>query len=227
MGVVEGAPAIALAAVDKARGVPPHRTPVLRAVNLVVAQGEKASLVGPSGSGKSTLLALVAGLLHPDTGTVTIGGVSMTSLDDRGRARQRARQVGIALQQDNLVPFLTARENVELALGFGLRPPRGAARRRSRALLARFGVDHRRDHLPRHLSGGEAQRVALAVSMANEPMVLLADEVVGQLDATTAGQVIEEVLQGDFALLYVTHDRALADLADTRHRLHDLTVVPG
>lgn len=200
--------------------------PVLADVSLTLFPGDKASLVGPSGSGKSTLLALIAGLLRPDEGTVEIEGDVMSSLDDRSRARLRASRIGIALQSDNLIPFLSARENVELALAFGRSVSRRGAREKADELLARFGVGHRADHRPRELSGGEAQRVALAVAIANEPMLLLADEVVAQLDADTAGQVVDEVFHGNFAVLYVTHDIELADRATRRFELHEGQVRP-
>lgn len=205
-------------------------TPVLRDVDLELRAGDKASLVGPSGSGKSTLLSLIAGLLRPDTGTVEIDGVAVDSLGDNDRARIRSDRVGIALQADNLIPFLSARENVELALGFHPDRRRGRARRaeaRTRALdlLDRFAVAHRSEHRPRHLSGGEAQRVALAVSMANDPSVLLADEVVAALDGATASRVVDAVLDGPFAVLYVTHDLELADRVDHRFAIADQRVV--
>ena len=162
----------------------------------------------------------MAGLLRPDDGTIEIDSVAMSDLDDSARARLRAEQIGIALQSDNLIPFLSARENVELALAFGSRY-RGGTRRQARELLDRFEVGHRESHLPRHLSGGEAQRVSLAVATANDPALLLADEVVASLDGETAGRVIEEVLAGDFAVLYVTHDHELADLVEQRYALVD------
>ena len=193
---------------------------VLRDVDLVINPGEKASLIGPSGSGKSTLLSLMAGLLRPDAGTVLVDGVAMGELGDAQRARLRADRIGIALQSDNLIPFLTARENVEVAMGFaGHHRHRARVRGLALELLERFGVADRAGHRPRHLSGGEAQRVALAVAVANEPAVLLADEVVAQLDGDTAGEVVDEVLAGPFAVLYVTHDVALADRVEFRYRL--------
>ena len=202
---------------------------VLRGVGLVIAPGEKASLVGVSGSGKSTLLSLIAGLLRPDAGTVEVDGVAISALDDRDRARLRADRIGIALQADNLIPFLSARENVEVALAFSSRHKGRVARRSqrraasARALehLDRFGVAHRAHHRPRHLSGGEAQRVALAVSVANEPALLLADEVVAQLDAETAAHVMDAVIDAPFAVLFVTHDLRLADLVERRYELAD------
>ena len=195
---------------------------VLDRVELVIQPGEKASLIGPSGSGKSTLLSLIAGLLRPDSGTIEVDGVPMGLLDEAERARLRARRIGIALQFDNLIPFLSAQENVELSLSFG-KAFRGtrATKRRALELLEQLGVGHRARHRPRQLSGGEVQRVALAVAIANQPALLLADEVVAQLDGETAGHVITEVLEAEFAVLYVTHQAALADRAERRYRLHE------
>jgi putative ABC transport system ATP-binding protein len=211
------------------------REPILEGLNLTIQRGEKVSLIGPSGSGKSTLLMLIAGLLRPDRGTVSIEGISMGDLDDRDRSLVRARRIGIALQADNLIPFLTAQENVALALSFGPESfgaesfgsdhGAGSANEWTMALLEQFGVAHRARHRPRHLSGGEAQRVALAVSVANDPDLLLADEVVAQLDASTASGVIDEVLGGDFAVLYVTHDVSIADHAEQRYALVDRRLV--
>jgi ABC-type lipoprotein export system ATPase subunit len=219
-------PVVRVHEVSKSYGLPNNRTVVLRGANLTILPGEKASLVGPSGSGKSTLLSLIAGLLRPDAGAIEIDAVAMSDLDDQARARLRADRIGIALQSDNLIPFLTARENVELALAFTSGHRRRSARARALMLLERFGVAHRGQHRPRQLSGGETQRVALAVSMANEPALLLADEVVAQLDGDTAARVIDEVLTADFAVLYVTHDVAIADLADSRYALTEQGVHP-
>jgi putative ABC transport system ATP-binding protein len=198
---------------------------VLRGLDLTVLDGQKCSLIGPSGCGKSTLLLLIAGLLRPDSGTILIDAEPTTRLDDRARARIRANRIGIALQSDNLIPFLSARENVEIALAFATRSRRDRARTRARTrameLLEQFGVAHRAHQKPRQLSGGEAQRVALAVSMANEPALLLADEVVAQLDEETAAGVIAQVLAADYAVLYVTHEVAIADLAEHRYALVD------
>ena len=201
-------------------------TVVLEDVDLTITAGEKASLVGPSGSGKSTLLALVAGLLRPDSGTVSIDGMAYSELGERDRAQIRADRIGIALQSDNLIPFLSARENVELALSFSSAArSRRAVRARAGELLDGLGLTDRAHHMPRHLSGGEAQRVALAVAMANEPALLLADEVVAALDGDTAGRVVEMVLEADFAVLFVTHHVALADRVDSRYELVDRRVV--
>lgn len=193
----------------------------LRGVNFAINAGDKASLIGPSGCGKSTLLSLIAGLLRPTSGTVEINGVAMSDLDDRARANLRASRIGIALQSDNLISFLTAQENVELAHAFSSRRSRRGARASAIGLLERFGVAHCAKLHPRQLSGGETQRVALAVALANEPAVLLADEVVGQLDGDTATRVINEVLSSDFAVLFVTHDITLADRVEHRYALVD------
>lgn len=214
-------PIVRLADVSKAYGSAVDVRPVLRGLDLIIERGQKTSLIGPSGSGKSTLMSLIAGLLRPTAGTVEIDGVEMGRLDDTARAGLRARRIGIALQSDNLIPFLTACENVELAMAFAPSGSRRSARARALELLDRFGVGGRAQHRPRQLSGGEAQRVSLAVAMANDPALLLADEVVGQLDSETAGRVVDDVLAADFAVLLVTHDVALADLADHRYEIRD------
>jgi putative ABC transport system ATP-binding protein len=208
--------------VAKAYGTDETRTVVLESVDLLIHDEEKVSLVGPSGSGKSTLLSLIAGLIAPDAGRISIGGVAMDGLGDKGRAALRARHVGVVLQSDNLIPFLTAQENVELATAFT--GGRGS-RDRARELLVALGVDHRRDHLPRRLSGGEAQRVSIAVALANEPTLLLADEVVGQLDRATADHVVDVLFGADLAVLFVTHDEALAARGERQLRLVDGSVV--
>jgi putative ABC transport system ATP-binding protein len=194
---------------------------VLEDVDLTIEPGQKVSLIGPSGSGKSTLLSLIAGLLRPDDGAIEIEGVALHDLDDDGRAALRSHRIGIALQADNLIPFLSALENVELALSFG-----GQRERRSqaRSLLERMGVAYCAHHFPRQLSGGEAQRVALAVALANNPRLLLADEMVAQLDATTANAVVSDIFASDLAVLFVTHNPTLADQADLRLRLRNRQV---
>jgi putative ABC transport system ATP-binding protein len=212
--------------VSKSYGTGPNRLHVLDGVDLDLRRGETTSLIGRSGSGKSTLISLIAGLMRPDAGRIHIGGQQTDELDEAGRARLRAERIGVVLQSDNLIPFLTAVENVELAMGFA------AGRRsddRARELLVELGLADRLHHLPRHLSGGEAQRVAVAVALANEPDLLLADEVVGQLDSATAAHVTELVFaasrERDLAVLYVTHDEQLARKAQHALRLADRRVV--
>ncbi|MBA3653086.1 MAG: ABC transporter ATP-binding protein [Actinobacteria bacterium] len=212
-----------LDAVSKSYESPGGTTIVLAGADLTVERGEKVSLMGPSGSGKSTLLSLISGLLRPDAGTVELDGVSIAALGDGERAALRGGCIGIALQSENLIPFLSAIENVDLALGFGRR--RNGKRGRGKQLLDQLGVVHRADHLPRQLSGGEAQRVALAVALANEPALLLADEMVSALDSATASRIVDDVFGSEMAVLFVTHDAALADRADRRLMLHEQKVI--
>lgn len=216
-------PIVQLTGVSKSFQSAGGTTSVLEGVDLKIEAGQKVSLIGPSGSGKSTLLSLIAGLLRPDTGTVELGGVTLSNLNDGERAALRARRIGIALQSENLIPFLSALENVEMALGFG-----GHRSRRTRAyeLLEHMKVAHRATHLPRQISGGEAQRVALAVAMANNPQLLLADEMVARLDATTSNAVVRDIFATDMAVLFVTHDTTLADRAHQRLCLRNRQVVP-
>ncbi|MGZ8618577.1 MAG: ABC transporter ATP-binding protein [Actinomycetota bacterium] len=190
---------------------------VLRGVSLELRRGEMISLTGASGSGKSTMIALLAGLAVPDGGRVVFDGDDLTELDDVGRARLRADRIGIVLQSGNLIPFLTAAENVELATGFA---DGDGGRVEARDLLAELGVGGRRHHLPGRMSGGEAQRVAIAVALANDPELLLADEITGQLDSKNADQVMGTIFDAwhrhGLTVLYVTHDRGLADRAERR-----------
>jgi putative ABC transport system ATP-binding protein len=197
-------------------------TVALRGANLELVRGEVTSLIGPSGSGKSTLVSLLGGLALPSAGSILLDGVDITRLGEAERALLRARRIGIVRQGENLVPFLSALENVELAitLAGGRR-----ARPRARALLDELGVAGRLHHLPRQLSGGEAQRVAVATALVNEPELLLADEVTGELDSSTAEQVIEVILEAarlrGLAVLLVTHSRDLAAAAQQRLQLAD------
>lgn len=196
-------------------------TDVLSEVSLELARGETTSLVGVSGSGKSTLISLLAGLLTPDSGRIVFDGVGLGDIDDQARAHLRAERVGLALQSDNLIPFLTARENVQLALDFGGRGSPSTADEK----LAELGLGDRRNHLPRQLSGGEAQRVALAMALANEPDLLLADEIVGELDSATAEQVLDIVFDAwrerGLTVLLVTHSAELAQSTQHQLRLAD------
>jgi predicted ABC-type transport system involved in lysophospholipase L1 biosynthesis ATPase subunit len=199
-----------------------NKTDVLRGVGLELARGETTSLVGRSGSGKSTLIALLAGLLLPDAGTVAFDGCDVAALGDAGRAQLRASRIGVVLQRDNLIPFLSACENVELAMTIA---GGQGARARARDLLSELGLGQRLHHRPSALSGGESQRVAVAVALANEPDLLLADEVTGELDSTTAEQVMgvihEAWRERGLSVLYVTHSDELAARAEHRLGLSD------
>jgi putative ABC transport system ATP-binding protein len=189
--------------------------PVLRGVSVELARGEMISLTGVSGSGKSTLISMLAGLVLPDSGRVVFDGEDISEMDDAARARLRARRVGIVLQSGNLIPFLTARQNVELALKLG---EGGDDGERAEDLLSELGLGDRLHYLPRRLSGGEAQRVSVAIALANRPELLLADEVTGQLDSSNAEKVMSVVFDAwrlrGVTVLFVTHDRELAHRAE-------------
>jgi putative ABC transport system ATP-binding protein len=193
-------------------------TVALRGASLTLHPGEFVSLVGPSGSGKSTLLSIMAGLTLPTAGRVMIGGRDLSRLDESERATVRAEKIGLVFQRGNLIPFLTTQENVELAL----EAPRGRRRSvaRARELLDVLGLDSRRGHRPHQLSGGEAQRAGIAVALANEPDLLLGDEITGELDSETSAQVMSVLLrlrtESRLTLLVVTHNPALAASADRR-----------
>ena len=193
---------------------------VLDRVHLELVRGERVSLMGSSGSGKSTLVALIAGLTRPDGGSIFIDGQNFTSMDSTEQARFRARQIGVVLQRGNLFPFLTALENVEFASRLA---GRGNQTQMARSLLTEFGLGDRFHHRPKRLSGGECQRVSLAVALVNQPQLLLADEVTGELDSTNAERILS--LLFDMAdsyggtLLYVTHDATIAARASRRLNL--------
>jgi putative ABC transport system ATP-binding protein len=201
----------------------PSETVALRGASLEVGGGEFVSLMGPSGSGKSSLLAILAGLARPSAGSVVVEGQDLAGLDEAGLARWRAERVGVVFQRGNLVPFLTAAENV--ALVAGRRLGRAAARRRAEELLDLLGLAERAHHRPGRLSGGEAQRAAIAVALANEPSLLLGDEVTGELDTETSAQVMGVLtgLQRDrgLTLFLVTHDAGIAAQADHRLEIAD------
>jgi putative ABC transport system ATP-binding protein len=184
---------------------------ILHQISFVVAAGEAVAIVGSSGSGKSTLLGLLAGLDLPTSGMVRLAGQSLAELDEDGRAALRGRMLGFVFQSFQLLPALSALENVMLPLELA---GRGEARQVAQDLLVRVGLGERLTHYPKHLSGGEQQRVALARAFALKPQLLLADEPTGNLDAATGEQVIELMFamnaeQGT-TLLLVTHDEALA-----------------
>ncbi len=194
---------------------------ILDDVSFAVGEGETVAIVGASGSGKSTLLGLLAGLDTPSSGDVRIRGQSLFALDEDARAALRGEQVGFVFQSFQLLPALTALENVMLPLELA-----GAARAEgtAREWLDRVGLAGRVAHYPRQLSGGEQQRVALARAFATEPSLLLADEPTGNLDATTGAAIIELLFslnrERGTTLLLVTHDEELAARCDRQLRMH-------
>jgi putative ABC transport system ATP-binding protein len=188
---------------------------ILDDINLDIGAGQSVALVGASGAGKTTLLALLAGLDRPSTGKVWLCGEDLTALDEDGRARLRSRRVGFVFQSFHLVPSLTALENVMLPLELVGDPRAGELAREG---LDSVGLELRKEHYPKQLSGGEKQRVAIARAFITAPEVLFADEPTGNLD-TASGQRVADLLfnlnrEGRTTLVLVTHQRTLAERCD-------------
>jgi putative ABC transport system ATP-binding protein len=190
---------------------------VLKSVDLQIAREEFVAIVGPSGSGKTTLLGLLAGLDRPSQGTVTIDGQDLNRLNEDQRARFRAENIGFVFQTFQLIPTLTAQENVMVPVELTRRRRDGDVQARAAELLSRVGLGDRLEHYPAQLSGGEQQRVALARAFANEPKILFADEPTGNLDTETGQRVIDLLVelneQMRTTLVLVTHDTELATRA--------------
>jgi len=185
---------------------------VLRGVELNVKQGDTIAILGQSGSGKSTLLSLIAGLDHPDEGAVLLNGIVLKDLNERDLTKYRAKQIGIIFQQFHLMPHLTALENVALPLE--LQKDKNANQKATET-LGQIGLEHRLNHFPHQLSGGEAQRVAIARSLGIEPTLLLADEPTGNLDEETGNHLSDLLFDlvdaNNMTLILVTHNRTLAN----------------
>ncbi|MBN1976106.1 MAG: ABC transporter ATP-binding protein [Anaerolineae bacterium] len=196
----------------------------LQGVDLEIGRGEFVALVGPSGSGKSTVLNLVGGLDRPTAGEIWIDGKELSASDEKALTRHRRQHVGFVFQSFNLLPRLTAEENVALPLMFGGVPEK-ERRARARELLERVGLAERLTHRPTQLSGGEQQRVAIARALVGHPALLLADEPTGNLDTTTGVEImrlLKELNQEHgLTLLVVTHDPEVAAFADRVVRLRD------
>jgi len=199
---------------------------VLNEVSFNIAPRSFVAVLGPSGSGKTTLLALLAGLDTPTRGTVTLDGADLGSLSEDERARLRGEKVGFVFQSFQLIPTLTALENVRVPLELRGVPD---AIMRAQALLARVGLGDRTHHYPAQLSGGEQQRVALARAFVNAPKVLFADEPTGNLDQATGGRIIDLIeelnRESGTTVILVTHDEALASRATRILRLADGALV--
>jgi len=220
--VLSNRPIVELQSVAKTfyRGREP--IPVLEGLNLEVEEGAFEALMGPSGSGKSTLLNLIAGLDRPSKGKAIVAGADLTNMSDGELAKFRARHVGFIFQTYNLIPVLTALENVELPLL--LHKLSGSERRkRAQTALRVVGLEERMHHRPNQLSGGQEQRVAIARAIVNDPTLLICDEPTGDLDRKSADEIIDllERLNKEFkkTILMVTHDPAVAQRARLTRKL--------
>ncbi len=211
---------IELIDIDLTLGAGAARVHVLKNLTLNIARGETIGLIGPSGSGKSTVLMTLAGLERPDGGVVRVDGRDLTKLDEDALARFRGENIGIVFQSFQLIPTMTALENVAAPLELA---GRGDAFARAAEELAAVGLGERLSHYPRQLSGGEQQRVALARALAPDPLILAADEPTGNLDSDTGAAIIdlifEQKARRGSTLVLVTHDASLAARCDRVVRL--------
>jgi putative ABC transport system ATP-binding protein len=196
----------------------------LRGVDLAVERGEMVAIMGPSGCGKTTLLNCLSGLDSIDSGQVSIEGTPLSAMSDRERTDYRARRMGFVFQFYNLMPVLTAVENVELPL-LVARVPAKEARARAREALALVDLEQRADHVPDELSGGQRQRVTIARSLVNDPAIVWADEPTGDLDSENAEEIVQLMrrlnLERELTFLIVTHDIAVGRSTDRIVRMQD------
>src|SRR5438270_1778329 len=200
-----------------------ERIDILKGISFQIMSGEFVSIVGPSGSGKSTLLGIIAGLDNPTTGQVFIDGVDITRMTEGKLAAVRNSKIGMVFQAFNLIPTLTAQENVEVPLYVGKH--KGSPSARAQELLALVGLSHRLNHRPNQLSGGEQQRVAIARALATDPAFVIADEPTGNLDARNGENVLELIAQlreqTGKTFIIASHDPVVASHADRTMRIVD------
>ena len=222
LNVVAAQPAVNLEDICKIYERDGQRIPVLEHISLSIPQGEFIALMGPSGSGKTTLLNLIAGIDRPTSGSVVVHGTDVTALSEGALAKWRTRSVGFIFQFYNLIPVLTAAGNVELPL---MLSSLSKKQRRERALTALriVGLADRAEHYPRQLSGGQEQRVAIARAIVTDPHILVADEPTGDLDAKSAGEILDlmQALNREFGktIVMVTHDPRAASRAHSQKHL--------
>ncbi|HSC74921.1 MAG TPA: ABC transporter ATP-binding protein [Pseudomonadales bacterium] len=212
--VQENPPILQAHNLGKTVSTPAGELALLHDINFSVHAGESVAIVGASGSGKSTLLGLLAGLDMPSSGDIMLDGLSLTALDEEQKAALRARKVGFVFQNFQLLPSLTALENVMLPLELRHTETHAHCEQRAREFLQHVGLAERLDHYPRTLSGGEQQRVAIARAFAGLPAILFADEPTGNLDSQTANNIVDLLFtlnrESGATLILVTHDEKLA-----------------
>jgi len=218
--------AVTASALTRTYGEGDSAVHALRGVSLDLPSGQFTAVMGPSGSGKSTLMHLLAGLDTPSSGTVSVAGMDITNMKDRELTRLRRKHIGFVFQSFNLLPTLSAEENIVLPLAIaGKRPPADEIN----TLIARVGLEERRDHRPAELSGGQQQRVAIARALITRPTVLFADEPTGNLDSESGAGILQLLrdavdIDGQTTLM-VTHDPRAAEIADRVVYLADGRVV--
>jgi putative ABC transport system ATP-binding protein len=217
-----------LRGIERVYGSGPSAVRAVDGIDLTISSGEFLALEGPSGSGKSTLLQLLGALDRPTSGSLAFDGSELSKLDDRHLTETRSRDIGFVFQAFNLIPTLSAAENVEAAM-VPLHRPRGDRQARVHELLARVGLANRATHLPSRLSGGEQQRVAIARALANEPRVILADEPTGNLDSGTSEELVQVLktlsTEQGVTVVVVTHAEEIARRAARRVRLRDGKII--
>lgn len=193
-------------------------------ISFTVAPGELVAIVGQSGSGKTTLLNLIGGIEHPSSGSVEVGGMNVCTADDETLSKIRRKKIGYIFQDFNLIPILTAEENIIMPLLDGKRPDKA----RLRELASFLGIERRLKHLPGELSGGQRQRVAIARALINNPVILLADEPTGNLDKKAADEIMELLLAVNRrrnTVLLVTHEQRYADMCGRKIKLYDGKII--
>jgi putative ABC transport system ATP-binding protein len=216
-------PLVALLGITKRHRLGEQSVQALSDLTLAIGRGEFVSVTGPSGSGKSTLLSIIGGLERPSHGRYIFDGEDVFSLTRVQIAELRNKRIGFVFQNFNLLPRLSALENVKLPLFYG-RTPRRETRSKARLILERVGLGHRMHHVPTQLSGGEQQRVAIARAIVNDPDLLLADEPTGSLDTGTRDEILSllaELYSTGLTIILVTHDRDVGKHAERAIRLRD------
>jgi len=220
---------ISLNHVSKTYETPAGKFAALRDIELEIRPGEFVGVVGKSGSGKSTLLNMVAGIDRPSSGSVAVAGTEIHALSENQLAAWRGRTVGFVFQFFQLLPTLTAAENVMLPMDFSKTIPLRERRKRAVALLDRVGVERHADKLPATLSGGEQQRVAIARALANEPPLVLADEPTGNLDSATAAATLDlfrDMANRGITVVIATHEADIARVIDRKIEISDGRIHP-